>query len=52
MKEYYYKLNNVVFKIKNKQTISDNIEDIDDITTLAIKDGIKLDNNLNILNKL
>ena len=53
IKKYYYQLNNVIFKIKNKQTISDNIEDIDDITTLAIKDGIKLDNNLDFdVNKL
>ncbi len=53
MKKYYYQLNNVVFKVKNKQKISDNIEDIDDITTITINDGIKLDNNLNLdVNKL
>ena len=53
MKEFYYKLNNVIFKVKNKQTISDNIEDINEVMSFTLKEGIKLDTNLGLdVNKL
>ena len=53
MKKYYYQLNNVIFKVKNKQVISDNIKDINNVMKLTLQDGVELDANLGLdVNKL